>query len=471
MNLTSLFSAGMIVTIGMIVGRILGLLREVLLASHFGVHPDADTAILLLMIPDFIMAALILGPASATLIPAFAARDTQQSLLLFWQSLLVGTIVFLLLALLIASLLTSIPFFLAMLALPLSAATSVLTAYLQFRGRFMAPAFANALFNSVIIVALWSAPSGLTVFSLAILMAGLVRLLAHWGAFFRAGGTYKKPQFSPWQLRAPLLKTYAATASSGLLSVLPLYTPYAIIAAMGGSIALFNYTFKLVLLPGLLLQSLVQMVLLPWLVKTSRASYGLTLQCAWLCAWVMCLALSWVGAPLAALCFGYGKMTAEDIVQIGHLFSIGVWAMPGMVLTSVWQQILYANARTGAVLMTSSMQAFLAVPLCAASYALWGIEGVLFSTIIIQILPVFFLAKEGVKRGITTKWLPSRTTLLMTVVSTLVFVCLIVVMPWVALGDIASVMTAFFIGAISLIAGLWMCDPIRVWVKQLRRTS
>jgi putative peptidoglycan lipid II flippase len=280
MTLKHLFSAGALITAGMLAGRLLGLLREMLLASQFGIHAQADMAIMLLIIPDFITAALIGSAASAALIPAFAERDHDNALALFWQSLALSLIVFTLIGLLmfmqedhLRALMSaevrelpqaSLAFFLTLCSLPLAAATSIVTAYLQYRGRFMAPAFANAIFNFIIILTLCILPGSLAVFAGGIVVAAVVRLVAHVGAFARVGDTLKKPVWSPLVINKSLGKTYASTVGAGVFGMLPFYTPYVLIAYMGSSVALFNYAFKLIMLPAALLQTVVQMVLLPY---------------------------------------------------------------------------------------------------------------------------------------------------------------------------------------------------------------
>src|SRR5690606_35972856 len=76
----------------------------------------------------------------------------------------------------------------ALCSLPLTAATAVVTAWLQHRGRFLVPAFANAIFNSIILLTLWLAPAGLVMLASGIIAAALLRLLAHLLAFRRGGG-------------------------------------------------------------------------------------------------------------------------------------------------------------------------------------------------------------------------------------------------------------------------------------------
>src|SRR5258708_2872554 len=139
MTLKTLFSAGALIALGMLAGRVLGLLRETLLAASFGTGGVADIAIALLIIPDFLTQPLIGNAFGATLVPAFAARDENNALALFWQAFVSTVIVFVLIALLIYSQSHDMPyaFLLALCSLPLTAATAVAMAWLQYHHRFL----------------------------------------------------------------------------------------------------------------------------------------------------------------------------------------------------------------------------------------------------------------------------------------------------------------------------------------------
>ena len=463
--------------VGMLAGRLLGLFREMLLASQFGVHEIADVAITLLIIPDFITSALIGNAVSAAFIPAYAARTRDKAIALVWQSLIVSVGVFTLIGLFLWCVWPELPdvpqaqtaFILALCSLPLAAATSSLTTYLQFRGRFTVPAFANAIFNTVIVLTLWLAPHSLALFGIGIVLAALLRLLAHVAAFIRAGGKPGVPSLSPWQMDAKLAKAYAITASSGILNLLPFYAPYAVIGYVGSSVAVFNYAFKLVMLPALLLQTLVQMVLLPWFVKRLHAgaqNYSITLRLAWLLAWVVSLCMSLTGTAIADLCFGHGKMTEDVTLQVGHLFALGVWAVPPMLIASVWQQILYANQHTGAAFISSAIQAILVLPLCWIGYESGGVAGVLIAHIIVQALPLLLLIPEGRKRGFIAHYCPGRDYTLMTAAASTAFLLLALPMQFLAVSSWVSVTIACVIGLLSLGSGLCACRDVRKWAIQ-----
>ena len=241
MSVRALFTAGALVGMGVLLSRVLGLLREVLLASRFGVGPEADTAIALLLIPDFITGALV-GPAvGATFVPLFTARDRESALHLFWQALVVSIGTFTLLAILIGCNAShtvhligkggdilpgaTAAFLIAISTIPLTAATAILTAWLQYSGRFRVPAFANAIFNGVIVCTLWLMPVGLAMLAVSIFCAVLARLIAHAYAFYRSVNKMTPTLGHHWQLNRTILKTYATTMATDICNLFPQFAP------------------------------------------------------------------------------------------------------------------------------------------------------------------------------------------------------------------------------------------------------
>lgn len=479
MSVRALLSAGALITAGMLAGRLLGLLREMLLAAQFGIGHEADLAVALLLLPDFVTNLFIGSAASAALIPALAARDEERAQALLWQALAVSLAAFSVLALVLLVCVPFTPkpaFFLTILSLPLTAATAIITAWLQYRGRFLVPAFANAIFNSMILLALWLFPQGLVWLATGIAAGALLRLGTH-ALAFRRSGSVRPPRLTPWEVRAPLLRAYAATAGTGIFTLLPHYAPYATIALAAGSVAAFNYAFKLMLLPAILGQTVVQMALLPFLVRlrknadaeAMKTSYGMALQCGWIFSFVACLSLSLVAEPLAEVCFGHGKMTADGIARVATLFTVGVWAMPPMVLAAVWQQILYASERTLAPLAASAAQALCVAPLCWAGQTLFGTQGVVFAFVLVQILPVVLLARHGYKSGLGRACWPSTACLAMTLASLAAFLPLAGVVMQLDLPPIAAVLAAGVVGLAALLVGFAASPPVRQWVRNMRR--
>lgn len=417
MSLSSLFSAGALITAGMLAGRLLGLLREMLLAARYGADGAADQAVLLLMIPDAVTAILIGNAASAALLPAFAARTPAAAGALLRQSLARGVAVFSGLALLLLAAGTALrmpaaPLGLALLALPLSAATAILTAWLQHHGRLLAPSFATVLFNLVIITALLRLPPGLPVLGAAVAAAALVRWAAHAAAALRLDHVPPAPGA---QLDTQITATYAAAMLSGMLGLLPVYVPYAIVLAAGEGVALFNYALKLVLMPAMLALTVAQLAVLPWLVslrKTRDADalarlHAQVLHWAGLLAVTGALAMALCAPVLAALCFGYGRITPSDTHGIAGGFAVGILALPPMLWVTLLQSMLYAAGSPRPALTASLWQAGLLVPLMAAGLSWLALPGVMGAFVLAQAVPLAFLLPAAHRLGL----LPRRACL------------------------------------------------------------
>ena len=72
--------------IGIIVGRLAGLAREVSIATRFGTGETADVVVLMLAVPDFLVNILVGGALSAALIPEFKRLGKDVEWCLFVQS-------------------------------------------------------------------------------------------------------------------------------------------------------------------------------------------------------------------------------------------------------------------------------------------------------------------------------------------------------------------------------------------------
>jgi len=471
MSIRLLLSASTMITTGMIVGRILGLLREMLIAAQFGTSETANMAIILLIIPDFVAAAFIGSAVSAVLLPAFASRSPERILALMWQTLALSCVLFIVIALLCAFIFFGshdfVSLMIAFCSMPLAAMTAALTAYLQYRGKFLVPAFANAIFNVVVLFTLWKAPDNLIILAIGIFAAAFIRLAAHYFAFVNAGGKFNRSSFARQEFDRSLFKAYFHTAGSGICSVLPIYVPYMLVAGTAAGLAAFNYAFKLLLFPAILIQTIIQMVLLPWFVKIrsnspleSTAIYSASLQVAWAVSLAITLSFSIGAQAIADVCFGYGKMTQADIVHVGNLMALGIWAAPGLIMSCMWQQMLYAHEQTRPPFYANIALAASIAPLCWLGYQMYDLKGVLIANALAQLVPFYLL----VRLGRHFVGLPARPSFIYVRIS------LAVVVTFAVLGyffytlnptPLTAVAFAILIGLTSLAAGLWQCPSAR----------
>jgi len=488
----SVISAGGIVAFGIVAGRLLGLLREMAVAAYFGVSKQADAAIFLLIVPDFITVVFIGSSISATLVPAFAARSEERAKALLWQIMLLSVVGFLLMALLIFSqnlrfsgwfvsdensvdnLRNSI--FFTMFSLPFAGATAVFTAWLQYRQKFIAPASANAIFNITIIFTLLFASSGITELAIGIFIATFLRLFTHVFAFMRDGGkiSFAYKFFSEkWEIDKKLGSIYLQTSLTGVFGMLPLYAPYFIITASFGGLALFNYAFKLVLLPAIVLQTVIQTVVLPIFVNQHKndephiraKTHSLSLHIGYIFSIAISLAVMLGAQPIAAVCFGRGKMTETDIIEIANLLRLGIFSTVFSILSSLWQQMLYAGQQAKSAMLASVLGAVLVFPLYWLGLDIAGAFGVMVGYLFLRVLHLVSIIFWG-KRYIPLKYLlPNKEYIYSSSAMFLIFaISAFIYIEFLAsanVSDILKVAVVMLIGGVMLAAGLFSSKQTR----------
>ena len=198
--LKKILISGLSVSVCIFLGRIVGFVRELCLASTFGTSSSADVAVLILTVPDLLVSLLIGGALANVLIPVLKRMSDLEAKQLFVQALLVIALTFSVLALFLTTyselvvklfapgldqaaltLAYSGVLQLSLWVLPLTALAGVTTAYLQANDRFVLPALGTFFYNSVLILFLLAASKAhdsIFVLSVAIVLAGTVRLLS-----------------------------------------------------------------------------------------------------------------------------------------------------------------------------------------------------------------------------------------------------------------------------------------------------
>jgi putative peptidoglycan lipid II flippase len=474
MTMRTLFSVGMLVTVGMLAGRVLGLLREALVAAHFGVGLDADMAIGLLIIPDFVTALLVGSAASATLVPAFATRTAQEASFLFFQALVASIVLASVAGVLIfwqmSNMQPAMTFALgmALAALPMSAANAVLVAWLQHKNCLRVPAFSNAIFNAVIVLGLWILVSGINELGVVIFFATATRLTAHVIAGFRAGGLMVISGMS-WRLPRDVLKNYISTVSTGFFSIVPQYAPYAVLAASASSIALFNYAFKLVMLPAMVLATIIQMVLLQWFVKLHKESSlknttPLVMQLGCVISLAMTLCISLASPYIAMICFAYGEMSVGDVQAVADLLSVGIWALPSMVVGYVWQQFYFAQKITRPPLIMAIVQAVLMVPALWIGQSLSGVTGVMAAFIVIQSIPPLLYGTMAARQQLAKQFTLGLAGIYMIVAMLAAYLPLAWLYQHIPFTPVLGLLVAVGMGVVLLLAAIAPNAHCRRWL-------
>ncbi|MFU1477802.1 murein biosynthesis integral membrane protein MurJ [Roseovarius sp. C7] len=283
--------ASMVVAGFMLLGRVTGFLREIVIAHVGGVSQQSDAMIVLLTFPDMMISLLLGGGLMAALVPRFRNLPAALGVALLLRvgtGLLIG---FGALALVFAIWNESVLSIIApgwdahtveavapmlrftLIALPVTALSGVCVAFLNSQERFAYGAVGTLVFNLTLIAVLlsldWLSPVEAIV--VGIIGGAVVRFFVHISAI---RPLWVRPDFSVADGSGALLRDFAA--SFGFYSILALMPP--LLRAFAslvepGALSIFNYAHKLMELPMAIIVAAVTTVLLPRLsghVKTGE---------------------------------------------------------------------------------------------------------------------------------------------------------------------------------------------------------
>lgn len=256
-----LLASAILIGVGGLLSRILGLYRDRLLASTFGASRELDIYYAAFRIPDFIYGVLILGAISAAFIPVFSSLSTKEERDEFISSSLTSILLFM--GVICMLLLLLAPYLIALLAPGFSeaeknttifltrimllqpvflAASSVATSVLQSMHRFFATALAPSFYNLGIIIGviLFVPPFGLAGLAYGVVAGSLLHLLIQLPPLFTLGISVK-PLLSLTKETKKMLSLMGPRVLGIISDQANLLVVTAIASTLAlGSIAIFN---------------------------------------------------------------------------------------------------------------------------------------------------------------------------------------------------------------------------------------
>ena len=361
--------------------RMLGLLRDVLIAILFGVSTGTDVFFVALSLSQFMRALALEGAVSQTLVSAFTrarlAGGAVRMGLLGARFTSAAAIV----CLGVAALMLALPFlpvalfgggflldgprralalawlppvFLYLLPIVLA---GIAVALQNAKGSFAAPAMTPILFNVVLIAALCGAAFrdlGIGTLIFAIPAAGLLQWSFHLWRLRRLK-LLRRPRmgFADPDFRAamPLLGPALLTVLALQLSV-PINN---LIASFlpAGSLSIINYANRLAIMPVGLIGVAAITVLLPTLAGHHasgdddgfRRSLNGGLKVLWLLGLPAAVGLYLLAEPIIWTLFGYGRLTADEAGAIARSLQILAPSIPASMLVSMLAGACIARKR------------------------------------------------------------------------------------------------------------------------------
>lgn len=341
----SLVTSGIAITLAVLLGRLLGFGRDATIAATMGIDREADIAVFLISLPDFLINVLGAGGFTAILVVAFRQRPEIAARLMMQSGMAVLAAVGVLALVLIlfsgtlvdllapgfdtvarATTIALLP--LVLLSAPFAAMTGPFIGFLQARERFFIAASGTMIVNGTLIAGLLLAPEDAMLYWLAwaVMVAALLRILVL--ALATGSATVQGLRVSPWEVDLKLVAAFVRAAATEAIAFLYPLALRAIATLFGvGALASANYATKLVQLPlGVLVMTLTT-ILLPRLAAAAPREDGgdrafflrlLDLGGYWILGMsaISVAILSVHGPLLVGLAFGWGAIGEDGLSTI-----------------------------------------------------------------------------------------------------------------------------------------------------------
>ena len=370
-----------------LLSRVMGFVRDIMIAAYLGTGPVAEAFLVAFSLPNLFRRFFAEGAFNMAFVPMFSKKvegddDAQR----FAQDAFVGLggivgvvtvigVIFMpaLVTMMASGFLGSERFDLAVyygrIAFPyifFISLTALLSGILNATGRFTAAAAAPVLLNIVFVAALiatamiceCAGPSGQSTIgqslAYAVPIAGIAQLAVVWIAAKRSGYTLRigMPKMTPELKRLALIAAPAALAG-GVVQI-NLLVGRQVASFFDGAVAWLNYADRLYQLPLGVVGIAIGVVLLPDLSRRLRAgdeqggrdafnraseiSLSLTIPAS--------VALMVIPLPLVSVLFERGAFTSDDTAATALAVAIYGLGLPAFVLQKTLQPLFFAREDT-----------------------------------------------------------------------------------------------------------------------------
>jgi len=393
------------------VSRILGFARDMVASRILGAGMAADAFALAFLIPNLFRRLFGEGAFSQGFVPLFsqrlhgeggmeeAKRFAEEVLAVFLPALILITVVFEIFmpafVMLVASGWQDEPEKFA-LALNLTRITfpylifislvSLFSGVLNSLTRFTAAAFAPALLNLMLIVALLAVPEGgpatARAMAVAVIAGGILQLALCWGAAVHAGVKLRlrPPRMTP-RVKELLILILPATLGGGLYYISQLFYAYFATSLPQGSLVYLGFADRLNQLPLAIIGSALGTAILPAVSRHvgqgdgggAAKLQGQATELAMLLTLPAAIALAVSAGPIVAAIYQGQRFSATDAATTALVLSIIVAGLPAYVMTKVLTPGFYARKD----MKTPVIVAFVALVLgVSANFALIPVIGI-----------------------------------------------------------------------------------------------
>ena len=370
-----------------LLSRVMGFVRDIMIAAYLGTGPVAEAFLVAFSLPNLFRRFFAEGAFNMAFVPMFSKKlEGREDAHRFAQDAFVGLggiltvftvvgVIFMpaLVTMMASGFIGTERFDLAVyygrIAFPyilFISLSALLAGVLNATGRFTAAAAAPILLNVIFVVALLIAGFGCAcgdfagqsyigqTLAIAVPIAGVAQLAVVWIAAKRAGYTLRirRPRMTPELKRLAIIAAPAALAG-GVVQV-NLLVGRQVASFFDGAVAWLSYADRLYQLPLGVVGIAIGVVLLPDLSRRLRAgddaggrdafnraseiSLALTIPAA--------VALMVIPVPLVSVLFERGAFTADDTVATALAVAIYGLGLPAFVLQKTLQPLFFAREDT-----------------------------------------------------------------------------------------------------------------------------
>jgi len=366
------------------VSRVLGFAREMVMARILGANMFADAFLLAFRLPNTFRRFFGEGAFSAGFVPLFSQRYhgeggleearkfSEEVLAVFLPVLLAFTIIGQLAMPALVWLLASgyagdaakfeLTNWLSRLTFPYLMLISLVSLYsgvLNSMHKFAAAAFAPALLNLAMLVALLLVPTGgaasAQALAIAVVVGGVIQLALVWWAARSAGISLRlrRPCMTPG-VRQFFRVVIPATFAAGVYQVSILIDTQFVSYLTEGSMAHLNYADRLNQLPLGIIGTALGTAILPSISKfvdqgqpeEAQKIQNQALELGMLLTLPAAIAFAAAGVPLVTALFRGGQFTPEDAIVTGNTLAIIALGLPAYVLVKVLTPGFFAREDT-----------------------------------------------------------------------------------------------------------------------------
>ena len=391
----NLLISGLFVSVGLFLGRLVGFVREAYISSQFGASEQTDFIIIFLSAPDVLVNLLVGGALSMALIPEFKSLTPTKARLLYQEVFMILLVAFIVLAgvaacyshqilKLFAPGFTNIvikaysrDFAITFIAIPLTVAAGVTTAYLHYMNKFLIASLGTLIFNLTVIVSLYLSShfyenNILFVISIGVVFAAFIR----WLSLSINSKTlfFGKNVLSSDLVSIDLIKRYAyCVLTGGVIFLIPI-AARAIGSHIGsGELSLINYAIKLVEFPLGVLLTVFSIVFFPFFAEIFAKKnekeflnvFTRVLRIVLIISFSVFIPLNHFSSAIVNLIYDWGQLSSEQLYKISNYLQAVSLSLPFQAINSLLVAVLAARKDARNPLILSS---FLAIIFITISY-------------------------------------------------------------------------------------------------------